>query len=226
MSKRSFMVVAAGVAALLVAGGLYASNMGFKLNYPLDSTGVNGSRSGFQALALPYNQQTSLQKASDIRTDVNATIGGSFVSLSKYLKDADALLTYTGASFATDFDLVPGEGYIIQVGAPVNYIIVGSHNPGLVVNLDAAGTNGSQNGFQLWAFPYHGTASLSSELRTEINASSASGNAVVSISKYLRNSDAYQTYTGASFATDFALVPGEAYLIQMGENVAYVPSHY
>ena len=58
MSKRNYVVVAVAAAALLVAGGLFASNMGFKLNYVMDGPADNGSASGTQALALPFNQRS------------------------------------------------------------------------------------------------------------------------------------------------------------------------
>jgi hypothetical protein len=226
MSNRKYAVVAVAAVAMLVAGGLFASNMGFKLNYPIETVGTNGSASGTNTIALPYNQQTNLVMASDLRADINATAGSSVVvSISKLLKSSDSLLAYTGASSATDFALVPGEGYIIQAGGDVNYIIVGSHDPGLAVNLDTVGTNGSASGTSDFAFPYHGTASLASELRDDINAQ-AGGDAVVSISKFLRTSDALLAYTGSSFATDFQLEPGKSYRIQVSQNVSYIPSHY
>ena len=64
MRRRTYTAIAIGAVALLVAGGLFASNMGFKLNYRLDQTGDNNSFSGTSSIGLPYNQQTSLLKAS------------------------------------------------------------------------------------------------------------------------------------------------------------------
>jgi hypothetical protein len=103
--------------------------------------------------------------------------------------------------------------------------VVGSHNPSMVVNLDTTGTNGSSSGTNDFAFPYHGTASTASELRDEINAQ-AGGDAVLSISRFVRNTDLLLTYTGASSATDFLLEPGRSYRIQVNQNVSYTPSHY
>jgi len=226
MSNRKYAVVAIVAVAVLVAGGLFASNMGFKLNYPVDTVGTNGSFSGTNTLALPYNQQTNLVLASDLRADINATAGSSVVvSLSKFVKSTDLLQVYTGGSAATDFALVPGEGYRLQVSADVNYIVVGSHDPGLTVNLDTVGTNGSFSGTSDFAFPYHGTASTASQLRDEINAQ-AGGSAVVSISKFVRGTDLLQVYTGGSAATNFPLAPGQSYRIQVNQNVSYIPSHY
>jgi len=229
MSKRSYAVVAVGAVALLVAGGLFASNMGFKLNYGLDNAGTNGSASGTQSLALPYNQQTSLVKASDLRNDVNATVPGSFVQVSRFIKQTDGLLTYAGQAtdVANDFTLTPGEGYRLVVSLPVNYIIVGSHDPGLVINLDAVGTNGSATGTNDFAYPYHSTASTVAQLFDEIKAQGGPGS-IVQISRFVRTTDGLQTYAGqpTDVANNYNLTPGESYRIVVATDIAYVPSHY
>lgn len=226
MSNRKYAVVAIACVAMLVAGGLFASNMGFKLNLPLDTVGTNGSASGTNTVALPYNQQTNIVNASDLRADINATAGSeAILSISKFVRSSDSLLTYTGSTSATDFAVAPGEGYRVQVASNVNYIIVGSHDPGLAVNLDTVGTNGSASGTSDFAFPYHGTASSAAELRDDINAQ-AGGEAVLSISKFIAGSDSLLTYTGSTSATDFLLEPGRSYRVQVSSNVSYIPSHY
>ena len=60
MRKRSILVAAVGLVAVVVAGGLFASNMGFKLNYTLVADQDVNSRSGANTLSLPYNPQTDL----------------------------------------------------------------------------------------------------------------------------------------------------------------------
>lgn len=232
MSKRNVTMVAMGAVVLLVAGGLYASNMGFKLNYTLSPPGINGSLSGTQSIALPYNQQTSIVKASDLRTDVNATVPSSFVSLSRFAKTTDSLVGYAGGALdlPADFNLTPGEGYRVQVAGAgaVNYIIVGSHDPGLVVNLDAPGTSGSLSGTNDFAFPYHGTATTASDLLNEINAQGAGVGTVVSVSRFNRTTDSLFGYAGGALdlPNNFALTPGESYRVQVSTDVSYVPSHF
>ena len=108
--KRKMWIGALGLAALLVAGGLFASNMGFKLNYQLDGPGVNGSASGTSTLAMPYNQQTNLVVASDLISDINTGAGSTVVdSVSRWLKATDGLETYTGTS-GVDFASTHGQG--------------------------------------------------------------------------------------------------------------------
>ena len=123
MIKRKIWVVAFAMAALLVAGGLYASNMGFKLNYGLDSTGFNGSATGNNSMALPYNQQASLLNADDLRQDIEAIGGvGSVISLARFTATDDASVTYAGLNILKKFSLVPGEGYSINMSTPVTFV--------------------------------------------------------------------------------------------------------
>lgn len=231
MRKRTLVASALGVSVLIGFGGLYASNMGFKLNQLLAAQSPGISATGQTQVGLPYNPQTSIVNVSDLRADINATAGASVVfGISRFIRSSDEVQLYTGSStdLGNNFPIDGVAGLRIQVTAPVNYIIVGSHDPGRVVNLDAAGTNGSATGQFDFSFPYHGTATNASQLRDEINAASASGNAVFGISRFVKSSDEVTLYTGAStdIANNFATAPGESYRIQVTEDVAYVPSHY
>lgn len=221
--KRNY-VVALSAIVLLVGGVVIASNMGFKLNKTLNGPGQNGSASGTQDVALPFNQQTSIVNASDLRADI-LVAGATGVSISRFNSTTDALNTYAGISVANDFALTPAEAYRVKVSAGANYIIVGSHDPGLVVNLNGPGTNGSASGTQLYAYPYHSTANAASALRQEIIDQSGGG-VTVSISRFNPTTDALNTYAGLSVANDFALTPGEGYVIKTSGDIAYVPSHY
>ena len=53
MTKRTYIgVLTVALAVVLAAGGLLASNMGFKLNYPLQATTAGVSLSGTNTLAV------------------------------------------------------------------------------------------------------------------------------------------------------------------------------
>ena len=227
MRKKAFVIAAVGVAAVLVAGGLVASNMGFKANYALDGPGANGSASGAQTLALPYFQQTNIVNAQDLISDINNDAGGAVVdSVSRILRTTDLKDTYSLNTGGNNFAVAPGEGYIVVVTTSANYIIVGSHNPSLGINLDSPGTNGSNSGSQLWAMPYHFTGSVAQDLISDIEAQAGAG-AVDSVARQLRTTDALQTYSLSTGGTNFPLAPGEAYTIVMtSDAVNYIPSHY
>lgn len=87
----------------------------------LDSRGSNGSNSGINAVAVPYNSVAA--SASELRDEIDAQAGtNAVVSISRFQITSDSLLTYTGASSATDFPLVDGEGLRIQVRESVAWV--------------------------------------------------------------------------------------------------------
>ena len=226
MRKRAILVAAVGIAALLVAGGLYASNMGFKLNFLLEGPGTTAT--GTTLMAMPYNPQTNIVNADTLLQDINAVAGSAVVgSVSKWVRSADGLVSYTGAA-GTNFAIVPEEGYFVTVGQDVNYIVVGSHNPGLGVTFYGPGSTtpdgASATGTNTWAFPYHSTLTIAAELITEINA--VGGGAVASVSAWDKTADGLISYTGAA-GTNFSLIPGQGYLVTVARDVTgYLPSHY
>ena len=210
-SLTALFVVA--VAVVVLAGGLMASNMGFKLNKSLVTASPGTSISGTQLLALPYNRQVGIDNASELFGDIGA---GNVQNIQKFLTQTDTTQLYTFGS--PDFALEEGFGLLVKMGADVNYIVVGSHNPSAVVQLEGAGA-ASVSGTNLYAPPYHSTASMASELFAELGASN-----VQNIQKFLTATDTTALYTFGS--PDFALTPGEAYLVKMAQTLAFSPSHY
>jgi hypothetical protein len=227
MTKRVFAVAAVGIAAVLVAGGLVASNMGFKANYHLDTIGSNGSVTGAQTLALPYNQQTGINTAQDLINDINTDAGAAVVdNVSRIVRTTDLKESYSLSVGGVNFGITPGEGYIVVVTASADYIMVGSHNPALALNLDSPGTNGSNSGTQLWSMPYHFTGTTAQDLINEIESHGAPGD-VDSVSSLIRTSVAPQSYSLSVGGTNFPLVPGEAYVIVVLNDVTgWIPSHF
>lgn len=210
-NKRVMALVVIAVAAVIAAGGLMASNMGFKLNYPLVAGSDPSSNSGFQSIGLPYNRQVGVDLASQLKGDVEA--GGVFVgSIQKYNILSDQNDPYP----PTDFSLSSGEGYLIGVTTTGSYIIVGSHDPAHSVQLKGQAVGVSNSGFQRYAHPYHGVASSAAELKAELFPEAAS------IQKYNILSDQNDPYP----PTDFTLVPGESYLVGVTADKSFVPAHY
>lgn len=224
MTKRTFVggAITALAVALTVGSLVTASNMGFKLNYTLNQTAAGTSKLGQNTLALPDNRQTGLNTSKNLMDDVGFA---NVQQVSKYLKATDSYQTYTGrkGSPGGDFALVAGEGLFIRMSTSVNYIAVGSDDPALSYSLQATSAGVSKLGQNLFAYNYHQTAGDSKQLMDDIGFAS-----VQQISKYLKASDSYQTYTGrkGSPGANFALAPGEAYFVRMGTTVNYTPSHY
>ena len=232
MRKRMFLGALVGVLAVVLAGGLLASNMGFKLNYaliaasqavPEGGVSLNGSND----LSLPDNPQAGFVTANDLRLDVGAAANGG---ITKLLRATNGAQTYTGKGAGLNFNLVAGDGYRVRVTGTttVNYIVVGSHNPTLSHVLVAAtqpvpeGGN-SLNGTNVYNYPYHSVAATANDLRLEIGTPANGG-----ISKLLRASNGSQTYTGKGAGLNFNLVPGAAYKVRITgtTNVSFIPNHF
>lgn len=224
MRKKTFWVTAVGLAAMLVAGGLFASNMGFKLNYPLDAPPTNGSADGTNSLALPFNQQTNLVDAEDLIIDIdNGEAAPIVAQVCEWAKSSNGLNCYTGFS-GTNFTLTPGYGYLVQVTANGNYIVVGSHDPIKAVPLDAPPTNGTVDGTTLYAMPYHTTLTDAQGMINEIDTQ-AGVQVVAQVCEWAKATNGKTCYTGFS-GTNFTLAPGQAYFVQVTANHSYTPSHY
>jgi hypothetical protein len=227
-------VTTVAVAAVALAGGLIASNMGFKLNKTLIAStqaAPEGGTSldGTNSLALPSFRQTGLATASGLRTDVGVSAG----PVSKLLRGANNTLhTYTGVRGSpADFNLEAGVGYYVKVNGIVNvpYIIVGSDDPATPVSLIASTQPTPEGGSSLdgtnsYAYKYHAVAGTASALRTNLGVNAGP------VSKLLRGANnTLHTYTGVRGSpADFNLVPGESYLVKVNGtvNVSYNADHY
>lgn len=233
MSKRTLVaVVAVAVCAILAAGGLLASNMGFKLNYQLSPTGP-GVASGKNTLSLPYFRQTGVDNVLQLMQDIGGGAITPVLNVQKFNISTDLFQTYTGrmspaGQIGTAYALTPGEGYLVQMASAVNYIVVGSHDPALSYQLRATG-GGSQSGKNFYAPPYNITSANSLQLMQDIGGGVITP--VLNVQKFNKATDLFQTYTGrmspaGQLGTPFAIVPGEAYLVQMSTTVPYIASHY
>src|SRR3990172_6796842 len=96
--KNSYVVIAVALCAILAAGGILASNMGFKLNYPITKVGTGGSKSGTNPISLPYFRQTGLNDSFQLIQDIEG--GGppfnKVISVARFLEASYGLQVYTG----------------------------------------------------------------------------------------------------------------------------------
>jgi hypothetical protein len=211
-----------GVALLVLAGGLMASNMGFKLNLPLAKALGGVSASGTNYIGLPFNQQVGITTAKDLFADI--ALGGTIQFLNQHRKIDDGFEVYTfgGGTIPPDgWAITPGEALIAKVGDDQNYIIVGSHNPGLTINLIAAGPS-SASGTNYYTHPYHGVAVDARALFVEIGA-------VQFLTQHRKFDDGFEVYTfggGTIPPNGWTLQPGEGYIVKVATDRALTPSHY
>lgn len=232
MRKRMFIGALVAVLAVVLAGGLTASNMGFKLNYALIAAGQavpegGNSLTGLNDISLPDNPQAGFVTANDLRLDIGLPANGG---ITKLLRSNNGAQTYTGKGTGLNFNLVSGDGYSVRVtgAATVNYIVVGSHNPTLQHVLVAAGQpvpegGSSLTGLNSYNYPYHSVAATANDLRLEIGAPANGG-----ITKLLRVNNGAQTYTGKGTGLNFNLVPGAAYKVRItgASNISFIPNHF
>jgi hypothetical protein len=204
------------VAVLILAGGIVASNMGFRIVRPLKAAdGGVESLSGVNSLGLPYVPKPGLATVADLWDDLVVAQGVDVLEIRRYDPITGQEVVYTDGE--SDFPLQPGEGYLVQVGSDHDYTILGSHNPGAVLILHGPGPD-SVNGTQVITMPYHALARNASDLFKEIGSPP-----IVNIQRYDSPTDQYAVY--AAGLADFPLVPGEAYRVKVSSRVDYVPAH-
>jgi hypothetical protein len=233
--RKVAALVVVALAALIATGGLVASNMGFKLNYLLLDATDAGSNSGTQSIGLPYNRQVGIDDASELFRDIGLTIStcgknpcNCLDNLQRYDTATDNNQPYACATL--DFALTPGEGLLVKTLNTLggDYIVVGSHNPALTINLVSALNAGSNSGTGRYTHPYHGVSALASELISEMGGCGFVDR-IANIQKFDPASDNHQPYTCG--LTDYAIEPGQAYLVKTGtgapaSGIDFVPAHY
>ena len=210
-----------GVTALLLAGGLMASNMGFKLNFPLVGSNDSASISGTNYMGMPYNQQVGINNARDLFLDI-----GGVQSISQHRKFDDLFEFYTASNTSippNGFAINAAEGYIVKLPDNTPYVVVGSHDPGLTVALVGAADPGSISGTNYYTHPYHGVAANAKDLFLEMGAG------IQSLSQHRKFDDLFEFYTASNSSippNGFLLSPGEAYIVKASSNVPFTPNHY
>ncbi len=206
---RPWIAVLLIVPALLLAGHLLASNVGYRIVYELKAP--PDAIDGTNWLALPYENKPGLVDAEDLFNDLG---GATFVeSVARYVSATDSFETFTGGP-DNNFTLVAGEGLRIVMKSTVQYEIFGSHDPQLVVALP--GPEVTMSGSSWLSLPYNAESTSAGALMEEIGPSM-----VQQIQRYVRTTGAYQIYNGSS--ADFSLERGEAYYIRVNKSVQYVP---
>jgi hypothetical protein len=227
MSRRNVIVALCAAALLLAGGGLFASNMGFKLNYTLLQA---GTASGTNTISLPFNRQIGIDNAEQLLNDINTTgtPTGQVANIQKFANNINAFIVYSkGVADPAPFTIDKGIGLHVKVNGNTNYSIVGSDDPAYVHTFN--GSSSSADGTNLYSSVYHATATNAEQLLDELNTTGSPTGQVTNVQRWLPVSNSLVVYSkGVADPAPFALVPGEAYRVKLGfsTNVTYVPSHY
>lgn len=216
----AIVAVVAAVALLVCSGGIVASNMGFKVRYRLVAGGGGESASGTNYIGLPYVPKPGMVTVRDLFKDIG-------VAQSIFHQKIDGAFegyTFGGGSIPPNgWNLIPGEGLIVKVGVESQYRLVGSHDPTVAVELSGGNHPGGASGTNLIAVPYHTTAQNARELFREI------GGSIQLIYRHRKIDDAFEQYTsggGTIPPNGWDLVSGESYLVKVGQDQTWMPSHY
>ena len=214
--RRSIALIALALAAIVATGGLVASNIGFKLTYSLKAAQVGVSKSGTQGIGLPYNRQVGIDTAADLFSDITAS-GIVVQNIQRFDRKTDQNQVYAAGGGA-NFALNKAEGYLIKVGSSGSYVITGTHDPSFVVKLFAAAPGVSKSGTQRYAHPYHAVSATAGELFAELSPY------VQNIQRYDSVTDQHAVYFVGGI--NFALVPGQSYLVKVAVDTSFVPGHF
>jgi riboflavin biosynthesis pyrimidine reductase len=202
--KRNVLLLLAAVAVLAIGSAAIASNMGFKISIPLTS-GVTSF------VSIPY--YNSYTDAASLRNDINAAISGTATVLAY---NGTLWQKYAGGGIGqVNFTITPGQGYQVAPAASGNWIVVGSHNPGLALSFTSGTTN-------FVSIPYHTTETTAQLLRNEIDAAIGS---TVTVLSY--NGTLWQKYAGGGIGqVNFNITAGSAVQVASAGSGSWTPAHY
>ena len=209
-----------GGAVVVLAGLAMASNMGFKLNYTLQT---NAAGNNLNWVSLPYFNNYTV--AEDVVTDVDGDCGAGTVSnVKKFDPYNNSYTTHFPGSSKNNFTIDTGISYGVKVSASCTWIIVGSHDdnydPGgsSSVNLILSGGGISTDNWV--SVPYHTTLSNAEDLCGEI------GSTASSVRMFDTPNNSYTTHICGSTKNKFSLTPGLGVAVRVSSNTSWHPSHY
>ena len=229
IQRSSKWVIAATAAVAVIAGGLaLGSNMGFKFNAQVFTTG-GALPKGDNWLTLPdnnpYNKANLVcQHLNLVSTGPNAGRG----VVSRLITSTGVFQNYTcGANTALAFAPVQGESIKVRNPATINGIIVGSDNPNNTTPIVATG-GALPKGDNWVSVPYHTTAVKAHDICADIGLVSTGPNAGRGVvSRLITSTGVFQNYTcGANTALAFTLVTGEGAKVRNPVAKSWLPSHF
>jgi hypothetical protein len=196
------------------------SNLAYKRRHALQfHTGI----SNIYWLSIPY--QPIYTNANGVARELN---GGSSGPVTKVLRwESTAQRPSSWAYFAgrwvgTNFTLTSGQAVAVTIDRDLNAVMVGAHEDNSVVRLTHNPAGGSLN----WvAVPVHSPHQMAFNLVQDINNGYAPA-VVTAITRLNPDLQTYQTYQwngGTWSGTNFIVLPGEAFGVEVGTTADWSP---
>ena len=200
MKNRIILAVAT---VLVLAVGLAAASQ-----IPEDTYCIPLSANVFKYVSLPYNN--SIPNAAYLRNSILAS-GGCQGNI--YNWTGTIWQRYAGGGIGQmNFAIVPGTGYMVLSTCNVScWNVEGSNNPAVSISLTA-------NIKKIVSIPYTSPSTTAALLRNEIVAAGGTG---VSVYDYDGATGQYKKWCGGGIGqVDFAVTPGNAYVVKSTSDVA------
>jgi len=178
-SRLTMAVLAAALVVVIAGGVATASNMAFKMNRAWAFAG--GGQIGDNWTSVPFNNPYVSQGSfcTQVGLISAGAIGQPRATITVVNASTGVPSTQTCGTAGANSSPLPPDGRAIRVrqpnvaGALTNGIIVGSHNPSLVVTIADAG-NGTIGDFW-FSVPYHTTAVTMNDLCLSSGLTSTGG---------------------------------------------------
>jgi hypothetical protein len=195
------------------------SNLASKITLPMT---FSGDQSNIHWVSLPW--EAIYTNAEELERDLNAGQNDNCTKVFGWdiASQAPACwVRYDGQWVGTNFDLMPGQAVGITIQDDMDVILVGSHDEGTAMRLTPHPSGLSTNWISL---PVHSPHFFASSLVNDINEG-AFPTVVSRITRFTAN-QVYQTYeyTGGVWSgTNFILMPGDAYAVEVETVFDWVP---
>ena len=196
------------------------SNLAYKRRHPLP---FHSGISNIYWLSIPY--QTIYSSANGVARELNE---GSTGPVTKVLRweigaQSPASWVYLGGKWVgSNFSLVPGQAVGVTITRDLNAVLVGAHEDNSTVRLTHNPGPASLN----WvAVPVHSPHQMAFNLVQDMNNGYAPS-VVTRITRLNPDSQTYQTYQWSGSAwtgTNFVVLPGEAFGVEVGVTADWAP---